>query len=135
MPKQQEFLSDLHKHFPDFLEDFREHVKDQFVATISRESLPTVATYAIKQLGARFVISVATDRREISNDFGVSYMLAFDENKKFLVLHSHVPADDLKVGSITRAVPAADWSEREAYDMLGVVPEGHPDFTTAGFVR
>ena len=128
MPKQQEFLSDLHKHFPDFMEDFREHVTDQFVATISRESLPTVATYAIKELGARFVISVATDRREISNDFGVSYVLAFDENKKFLVLYSHVPADDLKVGSIARAVPAADWSEREAYDMLGVVPEGHPDF-------
>ncbi len=127
MVKQQEFLSDLWTHFPDMLEDFSEHVKDQFVITIPREALAPIAAYAVKQLGARFVISVASDRRKQSGDFSVSYILAFDEDKKFVVLHSHVPADDLKVPSITPNVPAANWAEREAFDLLGVVPEGHPD--------
>lgn len=127
MAKQQEFLSDLWQHFPDILEDFQEQVRNQFVATIPREELPMVARYAVKQLGARFVTSVATDRREKSGDYSVSYILAFDEDSKFLVLHSHVPADDMKLGSITPEVLAADWSEREMYDMIGIVSEGHPD--------
>ena len=125
--RQQEFLLDLLTHFPGILENYQEHVKDQFVAVIPREALPTVVKHAVKQLGARFVISVATDMREKTGDFTVSYILAFDEQKKFLVLQSHVPADDLKTASITPEVPAANWSEREAYDLLGIVPVGHPD--------
>lgn len=125
--KQQEFLLDLWTHFPDILEDFQEYVKDQFVATIPRDALPTVAKHAINQSGARFVISVATDMRQKTGDYRVSYIVAFDKDKKFLVLQSNVPADDLNVGSITVEVPAANWSEREAHDLLGVVPVGHPD--------
>lgn len=127
MAVAHEFLSDLWTRFPNILEDFQEHVKGQFVATIPRDSLPAVTCYAIRQLGARFVISVATDCRPKSGDFSVSYILAFDEQREFLILHSHVPADDLKVWSITPDIPAANWSEREARDLLGIVPEGHPD--------
>ncbi len=127
MAKQQEFLSDLWEHFPDILEDFHEHVRGQFVATVAREDLPSLAKYAVNQLGARFVISAATDRRERSGDFSVSYIFAFDEDKKFLVLHSHVPANDPTIGSITPDVPAANWSEREARDLVGITPIGHPD--------
>lgn len=125
--QQQEFLLDLWTHFPDVLENFQEQVKDQLLATIPRESLPAVAKHAVKQLGARFVISVATDMREKDGDYAVSYIFAFDEEKKFLVLQSRVPADDLKISSITPEVPAADWTEREARDLLGIVPVGHPD--------
>lgn len=127
MAKQQEFLSDLWTQFPDILEDFQEHVKNQFVLTVQREELAAIARYAIKQLGARFVTSLATDRLEVRHDFSVSYILAFDEDKKFLVLHAHVPADDPTVTSITPEVPAANWSEREARDLVGIEPMGHPD--------
>jgi Ni,Fe-hydrogenase III large subunit/Ni,Fe-hydrogenase III component G len=127
MDKQQEFLSDLWEHFPDVLEDFQEHVKNQFVATIPREELPSVVRYAVNRLGARFVISVGTDRREKTGDYTISYVLAFDEDKKFLILQSHLPPDDPTIGSVTPDVPAANWSEREARDLVGIVPVGHPD--------
>jgi NADH-quinone oxidoreductase subunit C len=32
-----------------------------------------------------------------------------------------------RVPSLTSIWPAADWAEREAYDLFGVVFEGHPD--------
>ena len=86
-----------------------------------------MAKYAVNKLGGRFVISVATDRREVSGDYSISYVLSFDKQKTFLVLHSHVPADDSRIQSITPDVPAANWSEREARDMVGVESVGHPD--------
>ena len=125
--KHQEFLLDLWTSFPDILENYQEHVKDQFVVTIPREALPSVAKHAVNNLGGRLVISVATDMRQKTNDFRVSYIISFDEHKKFLVLQSHVPTDDLRVPSITPEVPAANWTEREAFDLLGVTPVGHPD--------
>jgi len=127
MTKESGFLSGLRSHFPGVLEKVEEHVENQYVATVPRKELPSVVRYAVKQLGARFVISVAEDRRERTGDFSVSYILAFDGDKKFLVLEASVPVDDLTVASVTPDVPAANWSEREAYDLLGIVSPGHPD--------
>jgi NADH-quinone oxidoreductase subunit C len=40
-----------------------------------------------------------------------------------------VPADDPVVPSLVGVWPGANFGEREAYDMYGVVFEGHPDLT------
>ena len=125
--EHQGFLMELGTHFPDILQDLQEYVKDQFVLTIPRDQLPLVVKRAVNQLGARFVISAGTDMREKTGGFRVSYILAFDQQKKFLVLQSDVPTDDLRVESVTPDVPAANWSEREAFDMLGIVSVDHPD--------
>jgi NADH-quinone oxidoreductase subunit C len=38
-----------------------------------------------------------------------------------------LPGDDLSVPSATELFPAADWQEREVYDLFGVLFDGHPD--------
>lgn len=125
--KERGFISPLWNRFGDKLEHVEEHVPNQFVVTVPRDVLPEVAKYACREMGGRFVINVATDMRERTEDFRFSHTFAFDEDKIFLVLQSHVPEDDLKVESITPEVPAANWAEREARDLLGIEPVGHPD--------
>jgi NADH-quinone oxidoreductase subunit C len=52
----------------------------------------------------------------------------------FSMRHGHrvrvkvgLPPDDLRVPSMTEIFPAADWQEREVFDLFGVLFEGHPD--------
>ena len=42
-------------------------------------------------------------------------------------IHVRVPRDEPTVPSITSVHPAANWKEREAAEMYGIVFDGHPD--------
>ena len=75
--------------------------------------------------GGRFITTVGTDRRPLDGTFEVRHLIAYDAEGRVesVVERVREPA----VESITPAVPAAAWAERELYDLLGVVPDGHPD--------
>lgn len=38
-----------------------------------------------------------------------------------------VPRGDPRIPSVANVWPAADWHEREAYDLMGIIFENHPD--------
>ena len=57
--------------------------------------------------------------------FGVVIHLLSTTNKEYVRLH--VDAADDRVPSVSSLHPGANWHEREAYDMFGIVFEGHPD--------
>ncbi len=58
---------------------------------------------------------------------GVVYHLFSLTKRHFAVLKTEVPKESATVPSLTSVWPAADWLERETYDLLGVRFEGHPD--------
>ena len=51
---------------------------------------------------------------------------SFDLGHIFAV-KAYCPRSDPHVPSVADLWPAADWHEREAYDMFGIVFDGHPD--------
>ena len=51
----------------------------------------------------------------------------FSELLNELAVRIEVDRDDPHIPSVARVWPAADWHEREAYDMFGIVFDGHPD--------
>jgi len=57
--------------------------------------------------------------------FGVVLHLLSTSGKEYVRLH--VDAVDDRVPSVSSLHPGANWHEREAYDMFGIVFEGHPD--------
>lgn len=59
--------------------------------------------------------------------FAVCYHLYSMIHNRRLRLKVYLPADDPKVPTITNVWLAANYQEREAFDMLGIVFEGHPD--------
>lgn len=44
-----------------------------------------------------------------------------------IVLKVNVTADDPHCASVEGVWRTADWHEREAYDMFGIIFDGHPD--------
>ena len=67
----------------------------------------------------------------------VYHLLSVSRNQRLRVVVG-VPEDDLKVESVVEIWRAADWYEREAFDLYGILFEGHPDLrrllTDYGFV-
>ncbi|MGB9513395.1 MAG: NADH-quinone oxidoreductase subunit C, partial [Candidatus Acidiferrum sp.] len=64
-----------------------------------------------------------------AGDFTVVYhLLSFDRNE-YIRLKVALTHDDLHIPTITGIWPAANWYEREIWDMFGIVVDGHPHLT------
>ncbi|MEI8133790.1 MAG: NADH-quinone oxidoreductase subunit C [bacterium] len=61
------------------------------------------------------------------NTLSVVYHLEAREKKQYFALKVTVPADHAVVGSVTDVWSHANWQEREAWDMMGISFQGHPD--------
>jgi NADH-quinone oxidoreductase subunit C len=61
------------------------------------------------------------------NLFELVYQLTSYRNHCMAEIWVGIPKDDCKVSSVTPLWGGANWHEREAYDMMGIVFEGHPD--------
>lgn len=59
--------------------------------------------------------------------FEVVYLLSNLDEKLKLFVRTEVPRAEPRVPSLTGLYRAAEWQEREAYDLLGVIFEGHPN--------
>ncbi|MBN9460362.1 MAG: NADH-quinone oxidoreductase subunit C [Burkholderiales bacterium] len=68
----------------------------------------------------------------------VMHLLSVTHNRRLRV-RTFCPDDDFPVvGTVTGVWPVADWFEREAFDLFGIMFEGHPDLrrilTDYGFI-
>jgi len=59
--------------------------------------------------------------------FEIVYNLYSLKNNSRLRLKARINESDLHIPSVTGVWPAANWHEREAYDMFGILFDGHPD--------
>ena len=69
----------------------------------------------------------AEDDRAGEKVFFVYHLYAFDSAHGFILVRLPVPADKPELNSLTDAVPAANWQEREIQDLFGIRLLGHPN--------
>ncbi|RPI03812.1 MAG: NADH-quinone oxidoreductase subunit C [Ignavibacteriae bacterium] len=67
------------------------------------------------------------DMATSSNRFGVIYNLYSYRNKFRMRLKTFTEEDHPKVPTVTGVWGTANWHEREAFDMYGIIFDGHPD--------
>jgi NADH-quinone oxidoreductase subunit C len=78
---------------------------------------------------AKFLVLIdlcGVDYPNRAKRFDVVFHLLSMHNNTRIRVKARVGEDDT-IPSITRVFPCADWFEREAFDMYGIVFSGHPD--------
>ena len=122
-----DLIKTLQEKFGKEIQGVKEPVKGKIYITIPKTAIVKIADYIFNELKGRFVISVGTDTRSISNDYTITYIFSLDKEKTFVSFQAHVENDVLTIDSITPTIPGANWAEREVHDMVGIHPKGHPD--------
>jgi Ni,Fe-hydrogenase III large subunit/Ni,Fe-hydrogenase III component G len=93
--------------------------------------LPAAAAVLVGPHAMALATVVATDETATPDaDLKVRYVFepsVPDVPDRFVTLVVSVDAACPEVPSLTTAVPAANWHEREMQDLFGIVPVGHPD--------
>ncbi len=95
-----------------------------------REVAPGELRPAVARLladGWRFLTSAVVDERGTLGAFRLDQAFLHAARPGLALLRLRLPADRPEYPSLVPVLPAAHWDEREARDLFGVVPLGHPD--------
>ena len=77
--------------------------------------------------GGRFVMVVGLDERSVGSEGLAVEAVVARADGRLARLRVALPLGEPSYTSISTLVPAAHWDEREAKDLFGIVPVGHPD--------
>jgi NADH-quinone oxidoreductase subunit C len=101
----------------------------ELTITVARESI-VAACQAVKQAGYNFLEDVtAVDWYPSEPRFQITYHILSFSFKQRIRLVVRLDGGDAAVDSITGVWPAANFYEREIFDLFGVHIGGHPNLT------
>ena len=122
-----QFVAEMQGKFGEVVQSVEKAVAGTFYVTVDKNAIVPVARWLQNDLGARFIISAGTDRRRTDGCFTITHIFSRDKEKQFICLRADVSEKGSEIASITPAIPAANWAEREFQDLVGVRANGHPD--------
>jgi NADH-quinone oxidoreductase subunit C len=96
----------------------------------SRADLPAVARALRNRPDLRYSLLadlIAVDFHPREPRFELLYLLVSLEHRRRLRLKVRLRGDEARVETVIGVWPAANWLEREVWDLFGIVFEGHPD--------
>jgi NADH-quinone oxidoreductase subunit C len=106
--------------------------RGETTVVVPREHLRRAAEFLVNDRALQFTFLsdiTAVDKFPLEPRFELNYHLLSLEYRKRIRVKVRIPGDDPQVQSVTPIWPAANWHEREAFDLMGIRFEGHPDLT------
>jgi NADH-quinone oxidoreductase subunit C len=95
--------------------------------TIEPEHILRVCRLAKDEPRLDFKLLLCLTCVDYQEHFQMVYFLHSIDHEQTLVIKTNVLYADPRLPSVTSVWQAADWYEREAHDLFGVVFEGHPN--------
>jgi len=105
--------------------DWYQHSSRRIYFAIKPKDIQEVAGFLFKDLGLRFAIATGQDTPQ---GLEMLYHFSFDQTGE--IISVRVLIEDKKkpqIDSLATLFPAAEWIEREIWEMLGVNFMGHPN--------
>ncbi|MFO1461709.1 MAG: NADH-quinone oxidoreductase subunit C [Verrucomicrobiota bacterium] len=128
MASPQELASQISSQFGDLVSSPSEF-RGEIALTISNSGrIVDVCRFAKESCGFDLLLDLSTvDNYGEEPRWTIVYELYSITAGCHLRLKTHVGEEQSEVPSVSTVWPAANWHEREAYDMMGVRFGGHPD--------
>lgn len=103
--------------------------RDEITVTLAdADRVAEVCQFARDELGFDFLVDLTSvDNYGEEPRWTVVYELYGLGHHRHLRLKTHVSEEQSELPTVTGVWPAADWHEREVYDMMGIRFRGHPD--------
>ena len=90
----------------------------------SPDKIREISEYLYRELNFRFIIASGVQTLE---GFQILYHFSFDPGGLILSVRIRLGKEASEADSISDLVPAADWIEREIFELLGIKFRGRPD--------
>ncbi len=120
---EEEIVKRLKDRFGDRIEAYVKR-KRRIVVKIDRELIIDVSKFLFEELDFKFFSTITAV--DFPDRFECIYHVSRHDGIMIL-LKARIPKNDPKIKSVTSIWPGADWHEREAYDLMGIIFEGHPN--------
>jgi NADH-quinone oxidoreductase subunit C len=118
----------LRTRFGDLISEPVEFRGEITVTLADAERVAEVCQFARDELGFDFLLDLTSvDNYGEEPRWTVVYELYGLGHHRHLRLKTHVSEEKSELPTVTGVWPAADWHEREVYDMMGIRFRGHPD--------
>ena len=118
----------IQSQFGDAVLEVKTDVQDPSV-TIAPEAVVDVGHFLRDEPDLGFASLMCLSGIDYGDRMAVAYHLHSMRHHHRICIKANLPreAGAARLPSVTAVWPAANWHEREAYDLLGIVFEGHPD--------
>jgi len=117
----------LRSEFGDAVYDAAEYAGERTVL-VAADRIVDICRFLKEKQGFTYLADLGgTDRFTEEDRFEVFYNLVNVEGGKRIRLKLRIDEELMSVPSVTGVYRSANWNEREAWDMLGIRFESHPD--------
>ena len=124
----RDLASQLQAHFGDLVGSLVEFRGEATLTVGEARRIPEVCEYARAALDCDLLLDISSiDNYGEDPRWAIVYELYSLKHRAHLRLKACVSEEQSELPTLTRVWPAADWHEREIYDMMGIRFSGHPD--------
>ena len=123
--KPQDIFEKLKSQFGDQIVELNDQPPSDAFIIIKAEQLLDIMLFLRDDDAFKFDYLMCLSGMDLGENLGVVYNLNSIELVHKIAIKVMVPKQDPKVPTVERVWRTADWHEREAFDLIGVVFEGH----------
>jgi len=127
LPSLRPIFEEVTHRFGDRLKPLRVERPDEVYFEAGMELAAGFCAHLYKLWNARLVSVFADDARAEAGVFHLYYLYGLDAAHGFFILRVPVPPEEPQFASLTNAVHAVNWQEREIQDCFGLKLLGHPN--------
>jgi Ni,Fe-hydrogenase III large subunit/Ni,Fe-hydrogenase III component G len=127
LPSLHTILDELTQRFGAQIEHAHAAQPNELYLHTKLELAGALCSAFYKKYKGRLAGVFAEDARAGHNVFFVYYLYALDSAHGFVLVRVPIPQDKPEMTSLTNAIHAVNWQEREIQDLFGIKLVGHPN--------